>query len=391
MNSKRKICIITGSRAEYGLLHWLIKDIDNSEDFDLQVVVTGMHLSPEFGSTYREIEEDGITIDYKVEMVLSSDTPTGVCKSMGLATSGFADAFHQLAPDVVIVLGDRYEIFSAVSSALIMKIPVAHIHGGELTEGAVDDAMRHSITKMSHLHFTATEKYRKRVIQLGEQPDRVFTVGTLGIDNIARTELLTKDDFEKSIDFKLGNYNLLVTFHPETLEEGTPEHQTQSLLTALSELRNTKIIFTKANSDTHGRIINQMIDEFVAQNHKTSRCYTSLGSVRYLSALKYMDGVVGNSSSGLIEVPHFGIGAVNIGDRQRGRVKGNTVIDCAPDKESIAKALATLKSKEFQEEIINHENPYGSGGAIEHILKVIKKFPLEGILKKSFYDIPAAG
>lgn len=390
MKPKRKICIITGSRAEYGLLHYLMKEIDSSDDLKLQVVVTGMHLSPEFGLTYREIEEDGIVIDYKVEMLLSSDTPVGISKSMGLTTIGFADAFHQLQPDLIIVLGDRYEIFAAVSSALIQQIPIAHIHGGELTEGAVDDSLRHCITKLSHLHFTATEEYRRRVIQLGEQPQTVFNAGTLGIDNITRTKLLSRSDLEREIDFTLGRFNLLVTFHPVTLEENSPGTQMEALLAALADLvefEGVKILFTKTNSDTYGRVINRMIDEFVANNQETSKCYTSLGSVRYLSALQCMDGVIGNSSSGLIEVPYFGVGTINIGERQRGRARGESVIDCEPEKESIKNALHTLQSREFKERLASCHSPYGKGGAVEKILGVIRTFPLEGIVKKYFYDI----
>ncbi len=387
MAKKRRICVITGTRAEYGLLYKLIKAIDNNNNLVLQVVVTGMHLSPEFGLTYQQIEKDGFYIDQKVEMLLSSDTPVGISKSMGVAMIGFADAFDKLKPDLVIVLGDRFEIFSAVSSAMIAKVPVAHLHGGETTEGAFDEAIRHSITKMSHIHFTATDEYRKRVIQLGEHPDRVFNVGAPSIDNINHLTLFSQVEFENSIGFKLGKHNLLVTFHPVTLENTTSEKQFSSILKALEELDEVHLIFTKANADTDGRIINKMIDEYVASHHGNAIAYSSLGQIRYLSALQYVDGVVGNSSSGLIEAPSFKIGTVNIGDRQKGRVKSSSVIDCEPTYKSIQQALATLFSPEFQKKLSKVTNPYGIGGAVEKIIKIICDYPLEGILKKRFYDI----
>jgi GDP/UDP-N,N'-diacetylbacillosamine 2-epimerase (hydrolysing) len=286
-----------------------------------------MHLSPEFGLTYKEIEKE-FKINKKIEMLLSSDTSVGISKSMGLAQISFAESYDELKPDIVIVLGDRYEIFSATSAAMIARIPIAHIHGGEKTEGAFDESISHSITKMSHLHFTATEEYKNRVIQLGEHPSRVFNVGGMGIENIKRLKLLSKDEFEKSIEFKLNIKNILVTFHPVTLENSTAKEQFQELLDAIDELEDTNIIFTKANSDTDGRVINQMIDEYVTKNSHKSIVFTSLGQLRYLSALQYVDAVVGNSSSGLAEAPSFKIGTINIGDRQKGRIKASSVIDC---------------------------------------------------------------
>jgi GDP/UDP-N,N'-diacetylbacillosamine 2-epimerase (hydrolysing) len=306
---KRKICVVTGTRAEYGLLYWLMKEIESNKDLELQLIITGMHLSPEFGLTYKEIEKE-FKIDKKIEMLLSSDTPVGISKSMGLAQISFAEAYDELKPDIVVVLGDRYEIFSAVSAALVSRIPIAHIHGGEITEGAIDEAFRHSITKMSHIHFTATEEYRKRVIQLGENPDRVYNVGAMGIENIRRIKLLSKEEFEKSINFKLNEKNILVTFHPVTLENNTAENQFSELLEAIDKLKNTNIIFTKANSDTDGRIINKMIDEYVLKNRHKAIAFTSLGQLRYLSAMQYVDAVVGNSSSGIVEDPSFKIGTV---------------------------------------------------------------------------------
>ncbi len=384
--NKRKICVVTGTRAEYGLLYWLMKEIEEDNNLELQLIVTGMHLSPEFGLTYKEIEKD-FKIDKKIEMLLSSDTSIGISKSMGLAQISFAEAYQELEPDIVVVLGDRYEIFSAVSSAMIARIPIAHLHGGEATEGLIDESIRHSITKMSHIHFTASQEYKNRVIQLGEQPDKVFNVGGLGIDNIKRLKLLSKKEFEKSINFKLNKKNILVTFHPVTLESSTAKEQFQHLLDAIDILEDTNIIFTKANSDTDGRIINSMIDMYVKENSQKSVCFTSLGQLRYLSALQYVDAMVGNSSSGLAEAPSFKIGTINIGDRQKGRIMADSVINCKSDRESILKAFKKLYSKVFQEELKTSINPYGDGGASKKIKAVIQDINLEGILKKSFFDI----
>jgi len=383
---KRKICIVTGTRAEYGLLYWLMREIEADDGLELQLIVTGMHLSPEFGLTYKEIEKE-FKIDKKIEMLLSSDTSVGISKSMGLAQIGFADAYEELKPDIVVVLGDRYEIFSATSAAMIARIPIAHLHGGETTEGAFDESIRHSITKMSHLHFTATKEYRNRVIQLGEHPDRVFNVGGMGIENIKRLELLDKKEFEKSIDFRLNDKNIIVTFHPVTLENATAKEQFQELLNAINELEDTNIIFTKANSDTDGRVINQMIDEYVAKNSHKAIGFISLGQLRYLSALQFVDAMVGNSSSGLAEAPSFQIGTIDIGERQKGRIKAKSVIECEPNKQSIKKAFEKLYSNEFQELLTTVKNPYGDGCASEKVVEVLKSISLDKILKKSFYDI----
>ncbi len=384
--NKRKICVVTGTRAEYGLLYWLMKEIETDNELELQIIATGMHLSPEFGLTYKEIEKD-FNINKKIEMLLSSDTSIGISKSMGLAQISFAEAYEELKTDIIVVLGDRYEIFSAVSAAMIARIPIAHLHGGETTEGAFDESIRHSITKMSHLHFTAADEYKNRVIQLGEHPSRVFNVGGMGIENIKRLNLLTKDEFEKSIDFKLNKKNILVTFHPVTLENSTAKEQFQELLDAIDELEETNIIFTKANSDTDGRVINQMIDEYVSKHTYKSIGFVSLGQLRYLSALQFVDAVVGNSSSGLLEAPSFNIGTINIGDRQKGRIKASSVIDCKPKKNSVLKAFEKLYLKDFQENIKNTINPYGNGCVSRKIIQNIKKVNLEKILKKSFYDL----
>ena len=383
----RKICVVTGTRAEYGCLRWVMEGIRQTPGLQLQVIVTGMHLSPEFGLTYREIEQDGFVIDRKIEMLLSSDTSTGLAKSMGLGLIGFGDALQQLQPNLMLVLGDRFEIFSATAAAMVARIPLAHLHGGESTEGAFDEAIRHSITKMSHLHFVAAEEYRKRVIQLGEPPDRVFVVGGLGIDNIKKLALLDRPALEASLGFELGRRNLLVTFHPVTLENATSRNQMVELLAALETLEDTHLIFTMPNADTDGRVLIDMVEQFVA-NHANARAYTSLGQLRYLSCIRHVDGVVGNSSSGLAETPSFGKGTINIGDRQRGRLKAKSVIDCSPDRQSISAALQRLYSPAFQAELRTVLNPYGEGGASEKVVRVLQDYPLECILKKSFHDLP---
>lgn len=385
MNNK-KICIVTGTRAEYGLLYWLMKEVQEDNELELQVIVTGMHLSPEFGLTYKEIDRD-FEINKKIEMLLSSDTAIGLSKSMGLAQISFAESYEELQPDIVVVLGDRYEIFSAVSAAMIAKIPIAHIHGGEATEGLIDESIRHSITKMSHLHFTATEEYKQRVIQLGEQPSRVFNVGGLGIDNILKLSLLSKEEFEESISFKLDRKAILVTFHPVTLEESTAKQQFFELLAAIDELEGTTIIFTKANSDTGGRVINQMIDNYVMKHAEKSVCFNSLGQLRYLSALQHVNVVVGNSSSGLAEVPTFKKATINIGDRQKGRIKAKSVIDCPPVKQEVLHAFSMVASASFQKVLKNVNNPYGTGGASKKIKNILKDANLTNIIKKSFYDL----
>lgn len=385
----RKICVITGTRAEFGLLYCTIKAIEEHKDLQLQLIATGMHLSPEFGLTYKDIEKAGFTIDKKIEILLSSDTPIGISKSMGLAMISFSEAFAELKPDIVLVLGDRFEIFSAVSAAMIARIPVAHCHGGEATEGLIDEAIRHSITKMSQIHFCATEIYKKRIIQLGETPNRIFNVGALGLENILKLKLLSKEAFEASINFKLDKkYAFLVTFHPVTLEKATSSEQIQQLLDALDKIEDCKIIFTKANSDTDGRIVNQMIDEYVVRNASKAICFTSLGQLRYLSALQYVDAMIGNSSSGLLEAPSFKIPTINIGDRQRGRIMAESVIQCDSSSQDIEAAINKAISIEFKKTLKTVENPYkGKETPSEEIVKVLKSIDLKDILKKPFYDL----
>ena len=382
----RKICVITGTRAEYGLLRWVMQGIKDEPELTLQIIATGMHLSPEFGLTYREIEKDGFQIDLKVEMLTSSDTPVGIAKSMGLGLIGFADALDVLQPNLIVVLGDRFEIFSAVSAALIARVPVAHLHGGEKTEGAFDEALRHSITKMSHLHFVAAEEYRQRVIQLGEQTERVFLVGGLGVDNIKRLKLIERAELEASLDFKLGQKSLLITFHSATLEASTAAEQMTELLASLSMLNDTQLVFTLPNADSDGRALINMVEQFVS-THPNARAYTSLGHLRYISCIAQVDGVVGNSSSGLMEVPSFKKGTVNIGDRQLGRLQAASVINCEPTRASIESALQRLYSVDFQETLPRVVNPYGQGGAAAKVVDILKRCTLNGLVKKTFQDL----
>jgi GDP/UDP-N,N'-diacetylbacillosamine 2-epimerase (hydrolysing) len=374
----KKICVITGTRAEYGLLYWTLKQIQEAQDFDLQLCATGMHLAPEFGLTYKQIEKDGFYIDEKIEILLSSDSSVGISKSIGLGVIGFSEAF---------ILGDRFEIFSAATAAMVSKIPIAHCHGGEATEGLIDESIRHSITKMSQLHFTSTEEYRNRVIQLGENPNRVFNVGALGIENINKLQLMDKSATENSMNLKLAKNNILVTFHPVTLEDATAENQFLELLEAIDSLQDTNIIFTKPNADTDGRIIISLIDQYVATHSNKSVAFISLGQLRYLSLLQHVDMVVGNSSSGLIEVPSFKIPTINIGDRQRGRLKSKSVIDCEPIKDSIIKAFEIAKSASFKKSLDSLENLYGTGNSSDKIMTVLRNIDIKEILKKKFYNL----
>ena len=382
----RKICVVTSTRAEYGLLYWLLKEISADSELSLQLIVTGMHLSPEFGLTYKEIEKE-FKIDKKIEILSSSHTSLDICAEMARVYEKFAPALAELKPDILVLLGDRYEIFGVAGVASIMQIPIAHIHGGETTQGAFDEAFRHSITKMSHIHFAATNEYANRIIQLGEEPGRVFNVGGPGIENIKKLNLLNKDEFEKSINFKLAKKNILITFHPATLENSSIREQFDELLNALDELEETNFIFTKANSDTDGDVINKMIDEYVSQNPQKAVAFASLGQLRYLSAIKCVDIVLGNSSSGLLEVPSFKKATINIGDRQKGRARASSVIDVRPVKEEILAAIKRAYSKEFEQTLKDTINPYDGGNPSKKMFKILKETKLDGILKKKFYDI----
>lgn len=385
----RKICVVTGTRAEYGLMSRLIRLINDSDKTQLQLIATNMHLSPRFGNTYLEIEADGIKIDKKVPIIDDSapDTAVETLYSMSRALYGFAEAYAELKPDLVVVLGDRYEILAAATAALIERIPVAHLHGGEITEGAYDDAIRHSITKMSHLHFTSTEEYRKRVIQLGEQPERVYNVGALGVENIKKLPLMSKEEIEKEIDFKIDGNTILVTYHPVTLGNRTAKEDIDDFIAALEERKDLRVIFTMPNSDTGGQFIVDAINGFVNRNAERAKAYKSLGVLRYLSVMKQVAAVVGNSSSGLLEVPSFGIPTLNIGDRQNGRIAAESVYNCSPDKESVLNGLDKVLSKEFREFAYVVRNPYEKANTAEEIFKVISTYPLDGLNQKKFYNI----
>lgn len=387
MSEKRKICVVTGTRAEYGIMSRLMLALKKDERVELQIIATNMHLSPEFGMTVREIEDDGLRVDRKVEMLLSSDTAVGTVKSMGLASIGLADAYAELEPDIIVILGDRYEMLVAASAALIFGIPVAHLHGGEITEGAYDDSIRHAITKLSFLHFTSTEEYRDNVIQMGESPERVFWVGALGADNISSGNMMNLRDLEDSLSFKLGDDFLLVTFHPVTKEPGQAELQTQALLDSLETVINTnKILFTLPNSDTDGRIIGKMVRDWVQAHQDKAIAVTSLGRKRYYSALSHCKAVIGNSSSGLCEAPSFRKPTLNIGIRQQGRAQGNTVVNCDSTPESISEGLVKVLSREFTD-FVSHEgiNPYVKSDTLASIMTVLKEFPLPKHAVKHFH------
>ena len=385
----KRIGIMTGTRAEYGLLKPLMQEINKDNDLELYLIVSGMHLSPEFGMTYKEIEEDGFQINAKVEMLLSSDSPAGISKSIGLGVIGFADEFQRAELDMLILLGDRYEVLSAAICAMVMRIPIAHLHGGELTEGAIDEGIRHSITKMSYLHFTSTEQYRNRVIQLGENPERVFYVGALGVENIKKINLMTKEELERSIHFEIDENTVIVTYHPVTLENNTVEEQFLNLLEVLDRNPKIRMIFTKANADTNGRIVNELIDKYAAQNSERACAFMSLGQKRYLSALKYCRIVIGNSSSGIIEAPSFGKPIINIGDRQKGRICADSVINCGYTQQEIQQAMETALTEEFENKASNCRNPYEKENTAANIISVIKDYLLNDKinLKKRFYDL----
>lgn len=383
----KTITVLTATRAEYGLLSPIIRALNECRRYEVRIVATGAHLSPEFGMTYREIKKDGFQIDKKIEILLSADTPSAISKSMGLALLGFADYFAERKPDALLVLGDRYETLAVCCAAMNARIPIIHLYGGETTEGAVDEVIRHAITKLSYLHLTSTEEYRKRVIQLGESPDRVFAVGAIGIENALKQKLLTKEELEEVLGYKFSKPYAVVTFHPVTLENSSAGQQCEELLKAMEQHSEMEYLITKANADTDGRIINQMLDEF-ASHHSNVKVYESLGTLRYLSALKYAEMAIGNSSSGLLEVPSFRIPTVNIGDRQRGRLKAESVIDCEPEKVSINQAINCAISKEFREKCQHVKNPYGDGDTTRKVIGAIEKMMGKQIdLKKKFYDV----
>lgn len=384
----RKICVVTGTRAEYGLLSRLIRMIDESDKTRLQLIATNMHLSPTYGETYKEIEADGFTIDRKIPIIEEGrNDSVATLKSMAKAISGFADAFNELKPDLVTLLGDRYEILAAAEAALIEKIPIAHIHGGEVTEGAYDDAIRHSITKMSHLHFPSIEPYRKRIVQMGENPDRVFTVGAIGVENIKRIPLLSKEEAEQSIGFAIDKNTILVTYHPVTLGPDSMKRDIDAFIAALEERSSLRVIFTMPNSDNGSDVIVEAINSFVRNNGERTVAFKSLGLKRYLSVMKEVGAVVGNSSSGIVEVPSFGVPTLNIGDRQKGRLAAESVVNSDTDKKSILKGLEKVLSPAFQDFCKTVNNPYGKENTAEEIFNVISTYPLDNIIQKHFYDI----
>lgn len=384
----KKICIITGTRAEYGLLRPLIDKINLSNYFELKLVATAMHLSPEFGLTYKLIEADGFIIDKKIEILLSSDTAVGISKSVGLAIISFSEYFSEETPDMVIVLGDRFEIFSVVAAATLAKIPVAHVHGGETTEGAYDEAFRHCISKMSYLHFTSTEEYKMRVIQLGEDPSRVFNVGALGVENIKRLSLININTLEDYINFKLDKPYGLVTFHAVTLETSTSESQVYELLMALDSFPNMKFLITKGNSDNNGRIINSLLENYYEKNKERVRLFTSMGQIAYLSAMKHCSMVLGNSSSGIIEAPTFNIPTINIGDRQKGRIQANSIINCNSKKDAIIESIKKALNADYINSLNSIFNPYDGGDTSSQIMDILIKVLNSPInLKKKFYDL----
>ncbi len=385
---KKRICVVTGTRAEYGILRPLIKRFEESNMLDLQLIVTGMHLSPEFGLTYKEIEKDGFKINEKIEVLMSSDTSIGISKSMGMTLISFSEAYQRLNPDMVVILGDRYETFAAMAAATVANIPIAHLHGGEITEGAFDDAFRHSMTKMSYLHFTATEEYKKRVIQLGEAPDRVFNVGAMGVENTLNLNLLSKRELEEKLGIFLGQKYAVIVFHPVTLESNTAENQVKELLDALYDEKELVQVFIKGNSDTSGRIINKEIEKYVNSNDD-SYLFSSLPIEDYLSLIKNSKVLIGNSSSGIAEAPSFKIPTINIGDRQKGRIKAESVLNTLPVKEEVKKALDLIEREDFKERLKEVNNPYGRGDTSKRIIRIIKEFLLKDKidLKKKFYDI----
>lgn len=382
-----KILIATGTRAEYGLLKPLMGAVKNEPKWQLQILVTGAHLSPEFGLTYQEIEKDNFTINKKVEMLLSADTSTAIVKSMGMAMIGFSDALQDLNTDLLVILGDRYEMLALASSALIFKIPIVHIHGGEITEGAYDDAIRHSITKMSHLHFASTEEYKNRIIQLGENPENVYNVGAIGLDSVRNLELLDNATLEKDLNVKFKKYNYQVTFHPSTLDDESPKRQFEILLDAIDKQEDSFFIFTKSNADTGGRIINEMIDFYVAKNKDRAKAFNSLGNLRFLSLVKVCDAIVGNSSSGILEAPSLQTPTINIGDRQKGRIQAKSIFNVRVDENEILEAFKKVKLKELESETTNFFNPYGNGYTTEKIMEVLRSVDLKKFRTKQFHDL----
>lgn len=380
-----KVAVFTGTRAEYGLLYWLLKDIQDDPELVLQLLVSGMHLSPEFGETYQQIEQDGFFINEKIEILLSSDSAVGTAKSMGLGVLGFADALNRLKPDVLVILGDRFEALAAAQTAMILRVPILHLHGGEITEGAYDDAIRHAISKLSYLHGTSTEEYRQRVIQLGEQPERVKNVGAIGLDHLRRAEFMDVAEIARSLDFPLNQPYFLVTYHPVTLGEEKPEQSFNALLDALDEFKDHQVIITYPNADDGGRRIIPLLEQYAKSNPKRVCAIPSLGQKRYLSTVKHAAAVIGNSSSGIIEVPSFNVPTVNVGVRQKGRLAAKSVLNCDANKPSIMASIKSAINREYTASNEHIKNPYGAGNASEQVIAMLKNMQFEP--SKSFYDL----
>lgn len=385
-NKTQKVAVFTGTRAEYGLLFWLLKDIQSDPDLALQLLVSGMHLSPEFGETYQQIEKDGFKIDEKIEILLSSDSAVGTAKSMGLGVLGFSDALARLQPDVLVILGDRFEALAAAQTAMIMRIPIVHLHGGEITEGAYDDAIRHAITKLSYLHGTSTDEYRQRVIQLGEAPERVQNVGAIGLDHLKRADFMSVDELAQSLEFPLTKPFFLVTYHPVTLGDEAPEASFQALLDALEAFPEHQVILTYPNADDGGRRIIPMLEAYAASQPERVLAIPSLGQVRYLSAVKHATAVVGNSSSGIIEVPAFDVPTVDIGARQKGRLAAKSVLHCEANHADIERAMLSAVARDYKEPTEAIDNPYGQGNTSGKVIEMIKTLDFNPC--KTFHDLP---
>jgi UDP-hydrolysing UDP-N-acetyl-D-glucosamine 2-epimerase len=382
----RTIAVVTGTRAEYGLLRWLMKEIRATGGLTLRLLVTGAHFSPRFGETWREIEADGFAIGEKIDMQLDGDTPGDIARSMGLALAGFTESFTRRRPDIVVIVGDRYEMLAAAEAAMLARIPIEHIHGGELTEGAIDDAIRHAITKMAHLHFVSCAAYRQRVVQMGEQPERVFDVGALGIDGLMQADIPSLAELERTVGLKLDGGYLLLTFHPVTLDAHAGVVGLRAMLEALDGFSRVPVIVTGVNSDPGHSSIAQILTDYATARNDRVRVIPSLGQLLYFSAMRHSLAVVGNSSSGLIEAPSLGVPTVNIGDRQKGRIRATSVIDCGETFDEVTAALQKALSPSFRARLRQVRSPYGSGGAARRIAAVLKEHPLVGILHKSFHD-----
>tara|TARA_B100001029_G_C15050289_1_gene450215 strand:- start:174 stop:1334 length:1161 start_codon:yes stop_codon:yes gene_type:complete len=383
---KKKVFIITGSRSEYGLLKNLIIEIKKIKKFQTKLIATGMHYSKKHGSTFKEITNDGFKINYKINLNLKGDSNTEVTKSIGTGIKLFTKIFSSDKPDLIIILGDRHEILPPAIVSLILRIPVAHISGGEITEGAIDNSIRHCLTKLSHFHFVASAKYKRRVIQMGELPKNIFVTGGLGVDAIKNTNFLNKRQLEKKLNFKFREENTVVTFHPVTLENNSSKKQFKQILLALNEFKKMGIIFTMPNNDPGYSPIFNMIKSFVKKN-KNSKYYVNLGHLKYFSCLKYSKYVLGNSSSAIHEVPSFKIPSINVGNRQKGRIKSSSTINCKPEKKSIMKAFKKADLLYKSNKLTNVKNPYGIPGSSKKISKILKNLKLNNVIQKKFFDI----